>query len=87
MKLGRQRKSHKGRAAIRHYANLREPSFKLCLKLYRNLLPTLYIKTSALGTAEALGDWTKLTNKIRFQFISTCFVENECLFIDIYKTH
>ena len=28
MKLGRQRKSHKGRAAIRHYANLREPFFQ-----------------------------------------------------------
>ena len=31
MILGRQQK---GRAAIRHYANLREPSFNLCSKLY-----------------------------------------------------
>ena len=34
MILGRQRKYHKGQAAIRHYANLREPSFNLRFKLY-----------------------------------------------------
>ena len=28
MKLGRRRNYHKGRAAIRHYANLPEPSFQ-----------------------------------------------------------
>ena len=39
------------------------------------------------GQQGAVGDWTKLTNKIRFQWISTCFVDNECLLIDIYKTH
>ena len=34
MKLGRQRKSHKGHVSIRHYANLREPLFNLRFKLY-----------------------------------------------------
>ena len=34
MKLGRRRNYHKGRAAIRHYANLREPSDSLSFKLY-----------------------------------------------------
>ena len=34
MKLGRQRNYHKGRAAIRHYANILEPSFNLRFKLY-----------------------------------------------------
>ena len=34
MNLGRSRKNFKGWAAIRHYANLREPSFNLRFKLY-----------------------------------------------------
>ena len=34
MKLGRRRNYHEGRAAIRHYANLREPSDSLRFKLY-----------------------------------------------------
>ena len=34
MKLGRCRNYHKGRAAIRHYADLREPSDTLRFKLY-----------------------------------------------------
>ena len=34
MKLGCQRNYYKGRAAIRHYANLREPSNSLRFKLY-----------------------------------------------------
>ena len=33
VKLGPRRNYHKGRAAIRHYANLREPSDSLCFKL------------------------------------------------------
>ena len=34
MKLGRRRNYHKGRAALRHYANLREPLDSLRFKLY-----------------------------------------------------
>ena len=34
MKSGRQSNYHKGRAAIIHYGNLREPSFDLRFKLY-----------------------------------------------------
>ena len=34
MKVGRRCNYHKGRAAIRHYANLREPSDSLRFKLY-----------------------------------------------------
>ena len=34
MKLGCQFNYHKGRAAIRHYANLREPLFNLSFRLY-----------------------------------------------------
>ena len=34
MKLGRRRNYHKGLAAIRHYANLNEPSDSLRFKLY-----------------------------------------------------
>ena len=45
--IGTQCNYHKGRAAIRHYTNLREPSFNIRFKLYSGPSMTKNIFTSA----------------------------------------
>ena len=54
MKLVHRRNYHKGRAAIRHYANLREPSDSLRFKLYN---PPQVLAFFLLSTLVLLGYW------------------------------
>ena len=59
MKLGRRRKCHKGQAALRLYANLREPSNSLCFKLYIRQPSCCCCLAS---TSSARGVWRLATN-------------------------
>ena len=57
MKLGRRRNYHKGRAAIRPYARLREPSFNLHLQALL-CIPRVQVLARLLGVTAPAGSMT-----------------------------
>ena len=59
MKLGGLHNCHKGPAAIRHNANLREPSFNLCFKLYPAHVLRDQLAVATLGMWGEILVWSK----------------------------